>query len=81
MTATGLFSNVEHAVFEHAHELPRGALDDHLYSYATIAALPDAERQRVFKEVGDVLDADPAVSDGNRLQLPFVVTAYRATRA
>ena len=81
VTATGLFSNVEHAVLEHVHELPRGALDDHLYSYATIASLPDAERRRVFKEVADVLDADPAVSDGNRLQLPFVVTAYRATRA
>jgi SAM-dependent methyltransferase len=81
VTAGGLFGAVEHQLFEHVHELPREALDDHLYSYATIAALPEGERQRVIAEVAEVLDSDPVVSHGNRLRLPFVVAAYRAKRA
>lgn len=80
VTADGLFGDVEHEVFEHVHELPRQALDAHLWSYATIASLPEEERERVFVDVADVLDADPEVSDGERLRLPFAVSAYRATR-
>lgn len=80
VTAAGLFEDVEHAVFEHVHELPRAALDAHLWSYATIALLPDGERERVFAEVAEILDSDPDVSDGERLRLPFAVPAFRATR-
>jgi len=79
--AGGLFTDVEHAIFEHVHELPRSALDAHLWSYATIASLPDADRERVFADVAELLDADPNVSDGETLRLPFAVHAYRATRA
>jgi|SRR5581483_3020275 len=81
LTAGGLFGDVEEALLGHVHELPREALDAHLWSYATIAALPDAERERVFADVAAVLDADPEVSDGERLRIPFAVHAYRATRA
>jgi SAM-dependent methyltransferase len=81
ITASGLFQDVEHAVFEHVHELPREALDDHLMSYAGVAALPESERRRIFAEVADILDSDRSVSDGGTLRLPFVVSAYRATRA
>jgi SAM-dependent methyltransferase len=80
VTAAGLFADVEHAVFEHVHELPREALDAHLWSYATIASLPDREREQVFADVAEILDADPEVSDGERLRLPFAVPAFRATR-
>jgi SAM-dependent methyltransferase len=80
VTEAGLFRDVEHALFEHVHELPREALGDHLLSYSGLAALPDPERRRVFAEVGEILDADPSVSDGERLRLPFVVDAYHATR-
>jgi SAM-dependent methyltransferase len=81
VVAASSFRDVEHAIFEHVHELPREALDAHLWSYATIASLPDAERERVFADVADVLDSDPQVSDGERLRLPFAVHAYRATRS
>jgi SAM-dependent methyltransferase len=81
ITAAGLFRNVERTLFEHVHELPREALDDHLLSFSGVAALPEPERRRVSVEVAEILDADPSVSDGAALQLPFVVTAYRATRA
>jgi SAM-dependent methyltransferase len=81
VTRGGWFRDAEHHLFEHVHELPREALDDHLYSYATIAALPEDERQRVFAEVAEVLDSDPVVSDRNRLRLPFVVAAYGAKRS
>jgi SAM-dependent methyltransferase len=78
VTAAGLFRDVEHALFEHVHQLPREALRDHLLSYATIASLPERERRRVFAEVEQILDADPSVRDGDGLRLPFVVDAYRA---
>jgi SAM-dependent methyltransferase len=78
VTAAGLFRDVEHALFEHVHQLPREALRDHLLSYATIASLPEPERRRVFAEVEQILDADPSVREGDGLRLPFVVDAYRA---
>jgi SAM-dependent methyltransferase len=81
LIATGLFRDVEHALFEHVHELPREALVDQLISYSGVAALPEGERRRVFAAVANALDADPDVSDGATLRLPFVVTAYRARRS
>jgi len=81
LTATGLFGDVERASFEHVHELPREALRDHLMSYSGVAALPEGERRRVFAEVARLLDSDESVSSNGRLRLPFVVTAYRATRS
>jgi SAM-dependent methyltransferase len=81
VTEAGLFRDVEHALLEHIHELPREALEDHLLSYSGLAALPDDERGRVFAEVAEILDGDPSLSDGDRLRLPFVVDAYRAARA
>ena len=81
LTATGLFRDVERAVFEHVHELPRDALRDHMMSYSGVAALPEAERRRVFTEVAELLDSDESVSGESTLRLPFVVTAYRATGA
>jgi len=81
VTASGLFRDAERAQFEHVHELPREALDDHLMSYSGVAMLSEDERRRAAAEVADVLDSDPAISDGRTLRLPFLVTAYRATRA
>jgi len=81
LAASGLFRDVEQALFEHVHELPRVALHDHLMSYSGVAALSEDERRPVFSEVAAVLDSDESVSGGGRLRLPFVVSAYRATRA
>lgn len=81
VTEAGLFGDVEHALFEHVHELPREALEDHLLSYSGLAVLPEDERQREFAAVAKILDADPSLHDGDRLRLPFVVAAYRAARA
>jgi SAM-dependent methyltransferase len=80
LTASGLFQDVEHARFEHVHELPREALRDHLMSYSGVAALAEDERRRVCSEVAGLLDSDASVSGGGRLRLPFVVSAYRAMR-
>ena len=81
LTATGLFQDVEQALFEHVHELPREALRDHLLSYSGVAALPEDERRRVLASVAAVLDSEESVSGDGTLRLPFVVSAYRATRA
>lgn len=81
LTASGLFRDVEHTRFEHVHELPREALADHLMSYSGVASLPESERRPVFSAVAAVLDADESVSGEGRLRLPFVVTAFRASRA
>jgi len=81
LTASGLFRDVEHELFEHVHELPREALRDHLLSYSGVAALAEDERRRVLAGVAAALDSDESLSSGGRLRLPFVVTAYRAMRA
>ena len=81
LAASGLFGDVEQALFEHVHELPREALRDHLLSYSGVAALPEDERRSVLSEVASALDSDESVSREGRLRLPFVVTAFRATRA
>ena len=81
LTASGLFQDVERAQFEHVLELPREALRDHLMSHSGVAALDEDARKPVFSKVAAVLDADASVSDGATLRLPFVVTAYRATRS
>lgn len=81
LIASGLFRDVEYELFEHVLELPRDALEDHLMSYSGVAALEDVERRRVLDEVGELLDSDPSVGAGTTLRLPFVVAAYRATRA
>ena len=78
VTESGLFRDVEQALFEHVHELPRAALEDHLLSYSGLAALSD--RGPVFDEVAEIIDRDPSLRDGDLLRLPFVVDAYRATR-
>jgi SAM-dependent methyltransferase len=80
LAASGLFGDVERALFEHVHELPRDALEDHLLSYSGVAALPEDERRQVFAEVAELLDSDASVSGSGKLRLPFVVTAYRAAR-
>jgi SAM-dependent methyltransferase len=73
VTASGLFRDVEHAEFPFVLELPRDALEDHLLSYASIAALPEAAREQLIADIDELLPA-------GSLRLPFVVDAYRATR-
>jgi SAM-dependent methyltransferase len=80
VTTGGLFGDVEQKLIEHVHELPRDALEDHLLSYSGLAALSDEDHRRVLAAVGEILDADPSLRDADRLRLPFVVDAYRATR-
>lgn len=81
VTEASLFRDVESRGFEHVHELPRAALDAHLWSYATVASLPEDARRRVFADVTEILDGDPELSDGETLRLPFRIEAFRATRA
>ncbi|HJQ49907.1 MAG TPA: class I SAM-dependent methyltransferase [Gaiellaceae bacterium] len=81
VTAGGFFRDVEQTLVAHVHELPREALEDHLLSYSGLAAMSDEDHRQVLAEVGEILDTDPSLRDGDRLRLPFVVDAYRATRA
>ena len=76
----GLFGDVEHTLIEHVHELRREALEDHLLSYSGLAALSEDQHRRMLAEVGEILDADPSLHDGDLTRLPFVVDAYRARR-
>ncbi len=79
LTASGLFGDVEHALFEHVHELPREALGDHLMSYSGVAALPEDERTAcAARAVAEILDSDPSVSDGRHA--PAAVRRRRLSR-
>lgn len=80
VTAEGLFCDVEEALFEHVHELPREALEDHLLSYSGVAGLPPEARAEVLSRVSELVDRDREISMGKTLRLPFVVHAHRATR-
>ena len=80
LASAGLFRDVERAQFEHVLELPREALHDHLMSYSGVASLAEDQRKPVFSKVAALLDSDESVSGNGTLKLPFVVTAYRATR-
>jgi SAM-dependent methyltransferase len=80
VTQEGLFRDVEHAAFPHTHARPRAALDHLLIAYSGVAALPEDERRLVFAQVGEILDGDPSLHDGDALRLPYVVNAYRAVR-
>jgi SAM-dependent methyltransferase len=80
VTRQGLFRDAEYAQFPHTHEPPRADLDQLLIAYSGVAALPEDERGRLFAEVGEILDADPSLHDGELLRLPYVVNAFRATR-
>jgi len=81
VTAGGLFDGVAHELFPQLLELPREALGDHLLSYATLASLSEEERSGVLAAVSQLVDSDPSLCRDGRLTLPFVVDAYRATRA
>jgi SAM-dependent methyltransferase len=81
VTAGGFFRDVEQTLIDLVHELPREALEDHLVSYSGLAALSDEDHRRVLAGVGEILDADSSLRNGDRLRLPFAVDAYRATRA
>lgn len=81
VTQKGLFDDAEYAQFPHTHQLPRADLDELLIAYSGVAALSEDERRRLFAEVGEILDADPSLHDGEVLRLPYVVNAYRATRS
>jgi SAM-dependent methyltransferase len=80
VSAGRFFDDVERAEFPHVYELPREALGDHLRSYSGLASLEEMERAHVFERVAEIVDADPSLRDGERLRLPFIVDAYRATR-
>jgi SAM-dependent methyltransferase len=81
ITAAGLFADVEYGLFELVHELPRDALHDHLMSYSGVAQLPREMRDEVYGRVSEILERDPQIAAGGTLKLPFVVNAFRATRA
>ena len=80
VVGSGLFGEPERASFEHVLELPREALSDLLLSYSGIARLPEEERNRVFADVAELVDADPSLHAGDRLAFPFVVDAFRFAR-
>jgi SAM-dependent methyltransferase len=81
VTRSGRFEQVEHARFPHVHELPREALVDHLVSYASLAELPAEKQRTLHEQVAQIVDSEPRLCHDGRLTFPFVVDAYRVTRA
>lgn len=66
--------------FWHEHALPRADVLARFASVSHVAVLPDRERERVLREVAEVLDSDPETRGRNRLAVPYRVDAMYFVR-
>jgi SAM-dependent methyltransferase len=75
-----LFGPLAHAETRHVHRLtPEGVLA-RVASVSFVASLPEAERQRLFADVRDLLAADPETCGREELELPYRTDVYWAAR-
>jgi SAM-dependent methyltransferase len=76
-----LFGPLAHAETRHVHRLtPEGVLA-RVASVSFVAALPEAERQRLLADVRDLLESDPETRGREVLELPYRTDVYWAGRA
>jgi SAM-dependent methyltransferase len=74
------FTPLTEQTFHHLHLLDRAAVLDRFASISFIAALPDADRDRVLAEIDQVIDADPSLAGQDRVGLPYRTDLYWCRR-
>lgn len=77
---TDLFGPLHRRRFRLAHEVDREAVVERVASISFVAALPAAERNRVFAEVRAMLDADLTTRGRERLVIPYRTGVYWCER-
>lgn len=77
---TELFGPLHRRHFRLAHEVDREAVVERVASISFVAALPAAERRRVFAEVRAMLAADLTTRGRERLVIPYRTGVYWCER-
>lgn len=77
---TDLFGQLHRRHFRLAHEVDREAVVERVASISFVAALPAAERRRVFAEVRAMLAADLTTRGRERLVIPYRTGVYWCER-
>jgi SAM-dependent methyltransferase len=78
--ATELFDPLEARQFAHAQEASPEIVKARIASTSFIAALPDAERQNVLRQVDALLQAHRLTNDRATVTLPYRTDVYWCTR-
>jgi SAM-dependent methyltransferase len=78
---TELFGPLHRRRFRLAHEVDREAVVERVASISFVAALPAAERERVFAEVRAMLAADLSTRGRERLIIPYRTGVYWCERS
>jgi hypothetical protein len=75
---TPLFGRLGHAEARHVHRLTPEGVVARVASVSYVAALPEAERERVLAEVRALLAADPETCGREEVELPYRTDVYWA---
>jgi SAM-dependent methyltransferase len=75
------FTPLEEAQFPHAHDLTPDALLDRVRSISFVAALPQARRRRLLRDVASLVAGEPSLAGRRLLRLPYRTYVYTCRRA
>ena len=78
---TPLFGRLRRAETRHVHRLTPEGVVARVASVSFVAALPEAERERVLAEVRELLATDPQTRGHPELELPYRTDVYWAKGA
>ena len=70
------FSPLEHRAFRNVQEVDPAGLIDRIASISFIATLPSAQREAVFADALDILDAHEVPGPDGRFEIPYVTDVF-----
>lgn len=75
------FSVLREQRFQHQHVgRPEEVILDRILSVSFIAALPDAERQKVADQVRQVIESHPVIANQDQVAFPYKTVAFDCVR-
>ncbi|MCC7460200.1 MAG: methyltransferase domain-containing protein [Proteobacteria bacterium] len=75
-TGINLFSPIQQVSFQHTYPSSPEMIIDRVASISFIAALPEAERKSVLKEVCDLIESHPDVRSKSTIDFPYITDVY-----
>jgi SAM-dependent methyltransferase len=79
--ASSLFEPLEHAEFEYVQRADVDAIVDRVGSISYVAAMADARREAVLREVRELLASDPATANRDVIDMPYLAHVYWTRRS